>query len=182
MENLEFERKRLITKEEYEKRMAELLNVGSATEFIQLNYYYDTAAFDMLKRNETVRVRLKDNGLNLEHKLHKSFVNGTRVCEEKSKPIGELPKSIIIQQYELLLIGCMTTQRTNLMMNNCLVSLDKNYYLGIIDYEIEIEIDSANDFPTPIIEILDKDLSTPGKYTRFVSVLNGVNQSERMSF
>lgn len=175
MENLEFERKRLITKEEYDKRMAELLNVESPTEFIQINYYYDTAAFDMLKRNETVRIRLKDNGLNLEQKLQKSFVNGTRVCEEKSKPIGKLLKSIIIQQYELFLIGCMTTQRTNFKINNCLVSLDKNYYLGIIDYEIEIESDSAKDFPTPILGILDKDLSTPGKYTRFVSVLKEIN-------
>lgn len=176
---MEFERKRLVTKEKYEKMVTELLNVGSATEFIQINYYYDTTSFDMLKRNETVRIRLKDNGLNLEHKLHKAYINGTRVCEEKSKPIKELPKSVIIQQYEMFLIGCMTTLRTNFKINNYLVSLDKNYYLGIIDYEIELEFDGCliDDISNVFDSLGIQPANSKGKYSRFIEKYLSIQKS-----
>lgn len=177
MEYMEFERKQLLTKEAYENKMEDLLNMASAKDFIQVNYYYDTATFDMFKKNQTVRVRLKDNELNIECKSHKSYINGTRVCEEKTKPLNVLPQSIIFQQFELFFIGCLTTQRTNFSITDYLISLDKNYYLGIVDYEIEIESNKSTDFLPPMLKMLDGDSFTPGKYTRFISTLKNINQS-----
>ena len=177
MEHMEFERKQLLTKETYENNMKELLNVTHGESFIQVNYYYDTATFDMYKKNQTVRVRLKDNELTVECKSPKSYVNGTRICEEKAKPLNMLPKSIMIQQFELFFIGCMTTQRTNFLMNDYLISLDKNYYLGIVDYEIEIESNKTIDFLPPMLKMLNGDSLTPGKYTRFISTIKNINQS-----
>jgi uncharacterized protein YjbK len=179
MEHIEFEKKQLLTKEAYENKIEELFSLTPGENFIQVNYYYDTTAFDMCKNNQTVRVRLKDSELNLEYKLHRAYINGTRICEEKTKPLNMLPKSIMVQQFELFFIGSLITQRTNFLINDYLISLDKNYYLGIVDYEIEIEIelDSTTTFLPSVLKILDEDSFTPGKYTRFISALNKTKQS-----
>ena len=158
----------------------QLSKIKDGRSFIQINYYYDTSSFEFHNKNETVRVRLNDEGLKFEHKLHKGYNNETRICEEKIESIDMLPKSINIQQYELFFIGCMTTQRTNFMIDGYLISLDKNYYLDTIDYEIEIESNSV-EFSSFMLAILDSGRLMPGKYSKFISALKKINQCDSIT-
>jgi hypothetical protein len=56
-----------------------------------------------------------------------------------------------------------------------LISLDTNYYLGEVDYEIEIESDKAVCVPDSITKIVKFEHRQVGMYTRFVRKLKELN-------
>ncbi len=178
MKSFELEIKQLITKEVYNFKLSELIKLSSSENFVQVNYYYDTPEYDIFNKNETLRIRLKDSGLKLERKCNNYYINDTRVCEEYSRHIDFLPQSIIIDHNHLNLIGCMVTARTNFKFDNCVISLDKNYYLGKIDYEIEIESNEVVNIPIQLSNIINHEEITPGKYTRFISTLNDIKKCD----
>ena len=64
----------------------------------------------------------------------------------------------------------MITFRTNFELNNCIISLDKNIYLGIIDYEIEVETsNSFAEIPAWLSELFSGDnKKVIGKFHRFI--------------
>jgi len=104
-----------------------------------------------------------------------------RICDEHSQEINQLPFFINSKEFDSFLgidncdyeyIGNLTTERIDFKNKKILISLDKNLYLGKIDYEIEIEFEEnvdTNDI------LLDLDISINnnmnGKYNRFVELL-----------
>lgn len=174
MTNMEYEKKRLLTKTEFDKMKSQLCNITASDSFIQSNYYYDTSNFDYFERNETVRVRLKNGTLNFEYKSQKKVFNNTKASKEVIRSTKFLPKIISIDEKILELIGCMTTLRTNFVLGECLVSLDENHYLGIVDYEIEVELKDINSALHSVLQIFD-DIPSTGKYSRFVMELKSID-------
>lgn len=69
--------------------------------------------------------------------------------------------------------------RTNFQLESCLVSLDKNYYFEVIDYEVEVETKNANIVLPQLIQIFD-EAPASGKYTRFISVLKKINDTFKL--
>lgn len=69
-----------------------LSSIALSNSFIQVNYYYDTETICFLSKNETVKVRSKDEKLTLEYKLGKQIINNTKISKEIIRPIEVFQK------------------------------------------------------------------------------------------
>lgn len=175
----EIEYKALISKEEYEGLLSELSKQFTCRRYVQTNYYYDTEKLSLYHRHETLRIRKKEKSLQLEYKFNKEFIKHARICDEKSYPIKHIPKRLSmedIRRYDLPesnynLLGNMVTTRSDFVLPEGVLSLDKNEYLGCVDYEVEIEYTTPSlQVATPFLAStnLYGDHFTPGKYSRFI--------------
>lgn len=179
---LEQEYKIMLTKEQYD-------SIESYFDFtderIQINHYYDSTNFDMIKNGFTVRVR-ELNGKRQILQIKKSLdskIDGVKVRNEFEKEIFALPKEICLSSVENLInekckvdfsklenIGSLITKRKILKIQNCEISLDKNDYLGKIDYELEIEFNGAHFKAFQILKELglENESTAMGKNKRFL--------------
>ena len=112
-------------------------NTNSVTS-IQINYYYDDAANSLAQNDITLRVRQIGNLLTKQTKQRLHQENSLVVSNEKNDNINMLPLTID-DQYHML--GQMITERHRIYLVNYpgYIDFDRNFYLGICDYEIEIE-------------------------------------------
>ncbi|HAN21173.1 MAG TPA: hypothetical protein DCP51_05795 [Clostridiales bacterium] len=175
----EFERKQIVTKEKYIELHDNLKNFNSK-QVLQINYYYDNDELYLYNNNQTLRVRQIEDKLKLEYKYNKSDFNNLRICDEFTTYLISLPNVLknpikIEDMNTYKNIGVLITERTNYKLNDFIVSLDKNLYLGIIDYEIEIE--SNNLFDEHNIHDIINELGlsfkqqSVSKYIRFINQL-----------
>ncbi len=132
---LEYEKKAMLTKEEYEA-LAECCR-GMFSED-QINYYFDTDDFYMNRKGITCRIRGK---------------NGKYVTTIKNHDTDHLNCSVEENIYEgddfnckffdalgLHLQGELITSRITMYKDAfCEVVIDRNTYLGYTDFEIEVE-------------------------------------------
>ncbi|MCY7676596.1 CYTH domain-containing protein [Bacillus safensis] len=155
------------------------------TYVLNFNYYYDTPDFLLKRFGYTVRIRQISGKLTLEIKRPSQTSGYKRVREETSLPIEELPQKLdiqnimtslpitITQQPELL--GLLVTERTTFYIEKGIkVDLDQSSYLGITDYELEIEYDSEKAYEADqLFHTLTDDLDMPnnrkGKRSRFIT-------------
>ena len=136
----EFEKKLLLSKEEYEYLM-ECFGYKSPLMqkpiIQQVNYYFDTSDFSMNRQNITCRIRLKDGKYKAMMKQHSC--NADYSTETEMAIYSGLEKNAFIEM-GLQLQGKLVTERCVILKDDaCEVVLDKNEYLGHIDYELEIE-------------------------------------------
>lgn len=136
----EFEKKLLLTKDEYDYLMgclteeSHLLPKSTVT---QINYYFDTDDFAMNRQNTTCRIRLKDGKYKATVKKHIS--DADRSTETEMEIYSGLDRNAFTDM-GLKLQGELVTERCVAMKEaDCTVMLDKNEYLGHTDYELEIE-------------------------------------------
>lgn len=134
-----------------------LTQKGILTDNYHTNYYFDTEKKDLLRNGITLRVRQTDNQLLLQYKRRIDSMEKFRVSEEICLPLKRIGSSILLPN-ELYpceskktecgkrgvvkcdLQGTLTTWRRRYLMKCGLqIDLDRNYYLGMCDYEIEIE-------------------------------------------
>ena len=133
---LEYEKKVLLTKEEY----IAIINImgKSPLETRQINYYFDTNDLSMNSKGITCRIREKDgryqatikkhNAEQAEHSIEEDISTGATLDASAFESMG------LSYQCELI------TDRTTLYMDSfCDVVVDRNTYLGHTDYELEIE-------------------------------------------
>ncbi|NMA06918.1 MAG: CYTH domain-containing protein [Ruminococcaceae bacterium] len=157
---------------------------------LQINYYYDTEDFWGYTSGNTFRVRQKENKLELQRKVRQfaEESGNIHICREFSEEIFELPRSIAVEgdeeNFELKLIGSLSTFRNDYIFEDIVVSLDKNIYLGIVDFELEIEYWDENrlvNLPEEFRKFLDYDVNPIGKYPRFkekmLSLKNVISKS-----
>jgi len=115
---------------------------------IQDNYYYnDTNGY--IGTNElTVRIRKKKNKCYLQVKIPKLNEASLSIKEEREVEVTDIYQKIpsdIIKQVidnelgEVFQIGKLTTKQKICMIDSCEMALDQKYYLGITDYELELE-------------------------------------------
>lgn len=175
---LEVEYKCLIDEETYNK-IKHKYEWDSIKE--QINYYYNDMSKELSKRRITVRIREKDGKLKLQAKRHKNSDSPLHISEESEIDVSSIP-SLIDEQTarkitgvdsmgKLIKSGSLTTLRHSFMWNSTTeICLDKSTYLGITDYEVEIEY--TLDAPLALIDEfknmgVEFTENTAGKYSRF---------------
>lgn len=181
MRSQEIEFKTLIDYKTFNK-LLESYNLADKGDFLQINYYYDTPNFDFLKKQETLRVRQINNILKLQYKYNKKTDGNIRTAEEFTKTLDDLPIRMVFNEYILEMKGNLVTRRYEIPIESALICLDVNYYLGHIDYELEIEA-SAIEVIDDIVNSLNiSRKNVVGKCSRFMNRLNLLmNENKEMS-
>ncbi len=148
----ELEKKMLLTKDEYEYLMeyfAKLQPSCKLSSTKQINYYFDTDELEMNQQNITCRVRFKDGQYKGTMKRH--FFDTDKSTEEEIELYDGVNNNAFTDM-GLKLFGNTVTERCIVMENSsCKVILDKNEYLDIVDYELEIEYGLENEANAEII-------------------------------
>ena len=147
--------------------------------FLQINYYYDNPDFFLNSIGDTLRIRQNDDQLLLQYK-HKMYHDGRiKSNEEYEASIKCLPKYITDESLPYKqssttstysLVGILVTERSNYEFDGIIVSIDKNYYLGKLDYEVEIEFQDYNKAMeiAGLLPLIEQGIQNEGKYTRYV--------------
>ena len=132
---IEYEKKIILDAEEYKYLISLIPNRDT---IIQENFYYDTDDFDMNALGVSCRVRKINNKYVATIKRH---CFGCKNCsKETSMPVKDEQDDKLFNGLDVKFVGSLTTERTLLIRNEKIkVVLDKNFYLGIVDYEMEIE-------------------------------------------
>lgn len=156
--------------DEYLLLLERLRSLAEEMSTIHINYYYDDMNWTLFNNDETLRIRQRDDQLSLEYKFGKHEFEDIRICNELKIPVKKVYSQILFKEKRLCLQGSMITFRTNFELNNCIISLDKNIYLGIIDYEIEVETsNSFAEIPAWLSELFSGDNKKAiGKFHRFI--------------
>jgi len=150
--NVEIEAKILVTAEEFDK-ICVFLGVSAQDAVAQTNYYIDTTTSELRKYGFSLRVRERRNQFTLT--LKSPLAEGTL---EKNQPIGprelhelrengrfptgtvtDFLRSLGFPVEQLTIRTQLTTWRIETTYEDRSLSLDKNVYSGITDYEVESE-------------------------------------------
>lgn len=157
---IEREKKFLLTQNEYRI----LLRHFSSTSYpstVQRNYYFDTDNLVMNRNGITCRIRYKNGKLEATMKRHCRIIKDFSLEENMKQPNSI--ESNCFTDIGLKYQGCLTTQRTIILKTEAYeLVLDKNNYLDVTDYELEIEYyDSyekeATQMHEQIIEVLRRN-------------------------
>ncbi len=141
----EYEKKILLSEKEY-KYLYSQLYTPSSTER-QINFYYDTDDYRMAKQGITCRIREKGGIYTTTVKSHNTAEN----CSiENPVIIGNMYDDTVFLSAGLKLHGILLTHRCVFNpIPNIEIAVDKNEYLGCVDYELEIE------YPAEHVECAD---------------------------
>lgn len=135
-EMLEYEKKISLTEDEYLK-ILHLTGEGKL-KLIQKNYYYDSDDLKMNAQGITCRIREKNGKYKATIKAHKQ-ANEECSIEKTKEALNQYDDSLF-SALHLKLQGSLITERVIIFSDDrCEVDLDKNIYLGITDYEMEVE-------------------------------------------
>ena len=148
---------------------------------VQVNYYYDTADNYYNSQRQTIRIRQKESKLELQVKKHGHKKEGLQISNEYTQSVDYLPKSLHSELIEKTVFfrGSLVTYRTIYVIGkSSIVCSDLNMYLGVCDYEVEIEI--ADEDEKLIAEFIKKygliSSSKKGKSSRFFERLKEMNK------
>ncbi len=151
---VEYEKKLMLTEQEYNcLRQFKCKNTLSV---FQTNYYFDNDEFSMNKRGVTCRIRQK-NG------VYKATIKNHGVQKLDCSIEEDLVEKdyFDINAFSSLgvhLQGDLVTERVVMFADNtCEMVLDRNIYLGTVDYELEIEY--LLGFEEKAIELLNEIIS-----------------------
>jgi len=187
----EYEQKIFLSKDEYFALLELYDNSFEARNKIvvnHINHYYDNEKFSLYNSKETLRVRQIGEELVLQQKTNKKYINSIRSCDECELSLDYLPSRIQIKDDLYDYIGCMFTIRRNFSHENILVSLDENIYLGVVDYELEIEGETIADIESYIHKLnhlavlINVSTNFRGKYSRFIHALNSIKGIYKCNF
>ncbi len=182
MKEKEIERKALLSREEYTALFLRLSAIAAPVSYRQVNHYYDTEELLLSALSATLRVREKRGVLTLEYKHSQKRVGEVRFAVEDTRVIDAIPETVAGAELPdtdptlvFYRLGALTTDRTDFKIGAAPISLDKSEYLGMIDYEIEVE--TPTDALPPDVAALSIDFSRDvrGKYHRFLQRFRGVN-------
>lgn len=132
---IENELKVMLSLEEYTKILNHFMPDVEIS--MHTNYYYDTSDLKMDRYGITCRIRKNSKGYTAtvkNHLLKKRFMS-----TEREILLGNIFDDKCFTRFNLILFGCMKTERAVVVSNNLKLMLDKNTYLDCTDYELEIE-------------------------------------------
>lgn len=176
---IEYERKCLISESKYNEILNTMKYKYRSETVLQTNYYYDTSDFLLLQKNETLRVRKKNEKLTVQYKHSKRQDGSTRVCKELAYSILEIPETLHLSNKQCVLLGSLETLRTNFYIEDFKISLDANKYFNITDFEIEIESTKATEEIPSSLQLFSIDFSLPvkSKYKRFIETYKTIKET-----
>lgn len=184
---IEKEIKAIISKDEYE-RIKHLFHWDK--QINQVNYYYGNS-IESTSMEITIRVRKIENNIYLQVKIPIEYNKALHIKKEFEEKIDFVPNYITKEQlynltgqvdYDVKLIGKLSTERYIHSQNNIEICLDKNNYFNKEDYEIEIEY--KDEYPQNCIDILKKNnidfnIHTDGKCIRFMKEYESMKGREK---
>ena len=156
-------------------------------DYLQTNYYFiDLEKFKTSRgydiKCDTVRIREKGNEFRLQVKAFVSKEGNLHTMREFEKKVDKLSQVISSAELEDLTgmkfndldcIGKLVTNRKECnKYKGITICLDKNNYLGLEDYELELEY--TGDYPDFLVERLEESgiytggEEVDGKYIRFI--------------
>ncbi|MEX3625422.1 CYTH domain-containing protein [Viridibacillus arvi] len=189
---IELEYKSLFSKEQHEQCIEYLKQkLGPADEDkLQVNYYYDNGHLSFAEQGITIRIRQKNEKLKLQIKTPIGNKNkNINAKNEIEADIEELCYSFKIEdtpiisllEGEVSLLGVLITERKSWKKEDKFsIDIDKNIYLGVVDYEIECEFKNefkveAEAFLKDVLSSLNMDYrKSESKVTRFFKRLDKV--------
>ena len=146
--NIEIEAKFLIQKKDFLK-LEEALNLFIKDGWEQINEYFDTPNNDISSSKSMLRIRTID-GKRRELTIKRPLTNG---LEETNVDLSERQYQEFIKighidlldlgKYQLQKQGELRTIRNSKPYLDGEIFLDENHYQGIIDYEIEYEVQTS---------------------------------------
>lgn len=185
MKNIEQELKLLLDEREYRI----LLDLAQVEPQLQTNFYF---GYNGMPRDVMVRIRKKGGKYLLCYKRRMSdsdsvMISDERECELASDYADTLLKRGIAKselksifdvdvERDLVLLGSMDTYRAKFQLMDWTLELDRNVYLGHVDYELECEHGDA-----AMLDQLKSHLShtygivlkpSKAKIERFLNALN----------
>ena len=138
---IEMEYKAVVDKDRFDELRNMLqAECGQPMQILQVNYYYDDENNTLNNHNITLRVRQADGVLTLQRKIHCAEKELFVISDENESVLRSLPKMI---RGKYTLKGSLITQRLRFTLDSLCVDFDANYYLGVCDYEIELEFDES---------------------------------------
>ena len=167
----ECEYKFLLTERQFTEATEKAQNLyGSPQEKTQVNNYYDDETLSLNRRGVTVRIRQAGGAGKLQIKQHGRSQNGCAVSEEREHDIAGSSSEINLPELgRLTLKGCLVTRRLSFAAYPGIsLDMDTNTYLGLTDYEVEIEFDDT------VQEQAKAIISTLG-----LDTMNHLSKSER---
>ncbi len=178
---LETELKAIISKDIYDA-VKSMFRWDSV--FEQTNSYYNDPTGALKEHGITFRVRTINGKNKVQIKRHKAKSGALQISEESEYRIDNIPELFVNEEVLQLtgvdtmaiLLGSLTTKRHSFMYcDGVEICLDKSEYLGVTDYEIEIEY--TKEIPDTLLTSLSDvgisfDKISVGKYTRFLNKLN----------
>lgn len=190
-QEIEIEYNALLTEAQYE-----LLNktfpFGEQAQ-TQINHYFETKDFRLKEQMSALRIRQKGDTYTLTLKepyedaileTHDSlteaeftsWIKGKAVHKHHvNKQLGKLN----ISESDLIYYGSLTTDRKSFTKNNIIYVLDKSFYNGNVDYELEIEAPSHEQGQTVISSLMKtfqiEKLNDIPKIKRFFQTLKSID-------
>ncbi|WP_208558817.1 CYTH domain-containing protein [Marinilactibacillus kalidii] len=184
-QNVEIEYKNLLSEEEY-KKLIIAFEFDEQKAFTQENCYFDSEEMILKAHNMALRIRVKQNfaemTLKSPYQDHLLETNHTLTVKEanhlieleKINPFGEIADVLkangIDPTIDLHMITRLKTRRIERQMGNCLLVLDQSWYADQVDFELEVESQTANEGKQFISEMMKKyhipERITPNKITR----------------
>lgn len=186
-QEIEIEFKNLLTKDEFNKLLANFPFPNEAKE--QTNYYFETKEFSLQKNKSALRIREKNNEYKLTfkephpqglletndiltEKEASAWLRGNII--EKEHTTKQL-KNMQIDPKQLLYYGYLITKRREVKYNNVLLVLDYSKFNGRSDYEFELEAPNRkiglHTFQSILTKLNIKEKDTPNKIERFFTTL-----------
>lgn len=149
--NIEVEIRADLTSKEYERILESFMNPKL---YFQTNYYLDDLSLSFSSENNGLRIREKDKKyeLTLKIKTGENYIEINQEIPAKAKeniakpgffPSGEVKKYLetneLINPNNLYIRCSLKTTRCDYEYKGTVISLDKNEYFDIVDYNIECE-------------------------------------------
>lgn len=135
---LEFEKKSMLWEDEYRFLKEHRYSSGKAT--FQINHYYDTDSFELDHQGITCRIREK-NGICIAT-VKEHHLKGSDCSTETSRIVKNRYDDTFFRNMDIRYQGSLETTRSVYYgRRGITILLDKNCYLGTVDYEMEIEYD-----------------------------------------
>ena len=167
--DIEIEAKSLIKEIEYEKLLLKYKN--DYPPYTQVNYLLNPSDIPLNDTKLAIRIRVKDyiefttkinldeGKLEINQKLSKEEFDG--FINKHIVPKGEVYNELISRKMcdpeKLEVFATLTTYRMDIKFDDHLLSIDKNEYLDVIDYEVECETNSMAEAIKYLSDFLNKE-------------------------
>lgn len=186
-QEIEIEYKTLLTKQEYDNLLFGLDFPPSGE--IQINYYFETDTNALKRHQSALRIREKAGNYTLTLKEpHEKGILEThdKLTEDECKQwINDQPvakqhvekqlKNLHISISALRFIGSLKTERRSFTQNDLIYVLDKSYYNGLVDYELEIEALSATAGQQALDDVMEQfPIAAPQSITKIERFFNSL--------
>ncbi|WP_177304821.1 CYTH domain-containing protein [Salisediminibacterium selenitireducens] len=153
-QEIEIEFKQRLDLQSYERLMEHYKHDRSPV-FHQINHYFETAGFLLKSYGSALRIREKAGQMTLTLKqpysegLLETHQPVTEDAFSTMKQSGQVPNGEVREQLLLLIkaadlpeltyLGSLSTDRSEVQLNEGLLVLDRSMYFDITDYELEFE-------------------------------------------